>query len=280
VDEHPQVPIAIGAFVFASLGWLLVTGVSTGLAVTLLALARGVRFEVIAADPESFVTAGIMGFSALLQSTGIGVVALLLARGLSDHLAEARAAAIGRVPGWSGWIVAGSLGALTVGLFPGWIAAQILGAFPDLGSGLTLLGEVMQRPDPIGKTLLVLAICVTAPLFEEVAFRGYLWHHLERVMPGWAVWLLTTLMFAAYHLDPVQSPSLIPTALLLGWLRWHSGGIAAPVAAHFVNNLLGTFALLNAGGDESSQIGLGVAALGTSATISCCAIAWLARPRT
>ncbi|MCB9678874.1 MAG: CPBP family intramembrane metalloprotease [Alphaproteobacteria bacterium] len=281
MDAARQVSAAVGGFLFASLGWMVVVGVLTNALVVASGQASGASLDAISADPTSFLTPGIMGASAFVQSVGIGVIAVLLARQLADEDGvEPRHALLGDPPGWWGWSVAGAAGALSVGLLPGWVASQIIARFPELGGALAVLAGAMQTEAPLGKALLVLAICGSAPLFEELAFRGYLWHHLAKVLPGWAVWLATSVLFVGYHLDPVQTPSLVPTALFLGWLRWQSGSIVPAIVGHFVNNALASVGLLLASGSDAPEISFASACLGTLATILSCGAAWLARPRT
>lgn len=271
---------ALFSFVLTIFGCLLVVGVVTSAAVVAQATLDGVSMQALSQDPEAGLTAGLMGFSALLQGGLLGLAAVGLAYGFSEQRWSDIREVLGlEHPGWWGFSLAAAAGALTVGLLPGWVAAQIYALLPELAGTLTLLTERMATGSTGGRTVLVLAVCIAAPLGEELAFRGFLWHHLEGVMPGWAVWIATSLLFAAYHLDPVQSPALVPTALFLGWLRWQSGSLIPALLAHGVNNVLATVALLTPTGDEPFVIPLSVALTGALATCLSCAAASHARPR-
>lgn len=91
---------------------------------------------------------------------------------------------------------------------------------------------------------------VTAPFVEESVFRGFLWH-------GWAqsplgvrgTWLLSSLAFAAWHIPKAMADpnafnggfmlmEVLLLGLLLGWLRWRSGGTTATIIAHATFNLV------------------------------------------
>lgn len=90
---------------------------------------------------------------------------------------------------------------------------------------------------------------IAAPLVEESIFRGFLWR-------GWGAsrlgargtWLLTSLVFAAYHIEKVIGTSPFNVGfvlvqdlllgLLLGWLRWRSGGTFISMAAHLIYNVI------------------------------------------
>ena len=80
---------------------------------------------------------------------------------------------------------------------------------------------------------------IAAPLVEESIFRGFLWRGWEASRLGArGTWLLTSLVFAAYHiekvigLDPLIGGIILSEdlllGLLLGWLRWRSGSTPSP----------------------------------------------------
>ncbi len=276
MDALRQPLAALTGFAFASLLLLVWVAVGTTVALAVNALASDIPLDVLTDDPRVAMTPTIMGASALFQAVGMGLVTFLLARWTTDTDDSRSEAVIGTLwPGRWPWWVAGGLGGLTVGFLPGWIASAIIERVPELGGTLEVLSETLSEPDPFGKALLVLAICAGAPVFEELAFRGYVWHHLERVAPGWVVWITTSLVFAMYHVDPVQSPSLIPTALFLGFLRWRSGSIGPCILAHFVNNALATLSLLAAGAESGGPISLAAASAGMAFSIFCCIVAFL-----
>ena len=281
VDALRQPLTALFGFAIASLLLLAVVAIGSAVAVAVYALYAQIPLQDLADDPLVAMTPTIMGGSALCQAVGMGLVTVFLARWTTDTAESRSDALFGPVrPGpWMYW-VAGGVGGLTVGFLPGWIASAILQELPELGGTLEALSKTLLEPDPVGKSLLVLAICGGAPLFEELAFRGYVWHHLERIAPGWVVWIATSLVFAFYHVDPVQSPSLIPTALFLGFLRWRSGSVGPCILAHFVNNALATVSLLSIGAESEGSISLAAASAGMAFSILCCLVAFAVERRT
>ena len=79
------------------------------------------------------------------------------------------------------------------------------------------------------------------------------------VLPVPAVWVATSLIFAGYHMDPVQSVALVFTALGLGWLRWMSGSVWPGVLLHAVNNGLGVISAIALGGNADQHVSTAVA---------------------
>ena len=90
---------------------------------------------------------------------------------------------------------------------------------------------------------MTLVVVTVGPLVEELLFRGVLLSALlRRCHVGWSV-AITSLLFALIHLPGLQFqwyglPDLALLALLLAWLRLHSGSIWPAVLAHGLNNLL------------------------------------------
>jgi hypothetical protein len=125
---------------------------------------------------------------------------------------------------------------------------------------------------------MALVAAVLAPLAEEIAFRGYLLSALRtRFPPGVAI-AASALLFAAIHLDPVRFPAVLFLGVFLGWLAWRSGSIWPAVAAHAVNNGLGSLVASLAGGDPEAggSVAAGLAAMAIGiAVLSPLATAWI-----
>jgi membrane protease YdiL (CAAX protease family) len=156
---------------------------------------------------------------------------------LTAQLANRPAAAIG-------WLAALG-GGLTIGWFPAWLSAQIKAWFPmlDLGA-VASVGSILHDGDVASRLTLILIITIAAPICEELLFRGWLWSALERWMSPMGVILTTSVLFAAFHLDPSQAIPLIVTGCFFGWLRYTTNAIGPAIAAHMTNNTLAVYLML------------------------------------
>ena len=83
--------------------------------------------------------------------------------------------------------------------------------------------------------LLFLGLAVAAPLCEEVLWRGYIQRAYEARGP-WVSVGLVSLLFAFWHLRLQGLLSLLPLALMLGFLAWRSNSLLPGILAHFVAN--------------------------------------------
>jgi len=99
--------------------------------------------------------------------------------------------------------------------------------------------SLIGRAEGLGVALLIVMVCAGAPLVEEITYRGMLQGALAtRVADGWAV-VVVAVWFMLIHFRPVEYPGLLLFGLILGWLRWKSGRLGMPIAAHAAFNLTG-----------------------------------------
>ncbi|WP_253890992.1 CPBP family intramembrane glutamic endopeptidase [Actinokineospora diospyrosa] len=92
---------------------------------------------------------------------------------------------------------------------------------------------------------LFLYVWLVGPLLEEIIYRGLLWGALERLQWGrWAVFALTTAIFAVSHLEPLRTSLLLVIGIPIGLARLYTGRLGASVVAHQVNNFTPALAVL------------------------------------
>jgi membrane protease YdiL (CAAX protease family) len=98
--------------------------------------------------------------------------------------------------------------------------------------------EFFLRPDiPIyGVAFLWITTCLTAPLAEELLFRGSLFSWLRKKFSFWPAALLTALAFALPHGGWKFIIPLGYLALMLAWLREKSGSIWLAMGLHAAHN--------------------------------------------
>lgn len=103
-------------------------------------------------------------------------------------------------------------------------------------------------------TVLIMTPLVAA-VVEEVAFRGYMQSHLERIGPTFAI-LVTSVAFALAHITHgleyllVVAPGFFFASVVYGYLALKSGSILPGMALHFFGDLSYAY-FVQLGGDAS-----------------------------
>jgi len=154
---------------------------------------------------------------------GVGLAAVLVA---VAPLGRAAVPALGfRTVGWRP-LLFGTLGTTAVS-----IAVSQIGLEPQ---GVKQAMRIAQEPAAFLLSLALLA--GLAPLVEELVFRGLLYGWLESRWGAGLAFIVSSLAFAAAHVEPAHALLVLPLGLLFGWLRWRTGSLWPSLVAHMANN--------------------------------------------
>jgi membrane protease YdiL (CAAX protease family) len=148
-------------------------------------------------------------------------------------------------------ILAGGASLLPLGLvsqFSTWFWKQLHHA-PSLQAPLELLKSI-QHPVPL--CFFAVTAVVTAPLLEEIFFRGVLFHALEQRGWGKWAWLATAVLFGMIHLDREKFLPLTVFGLFLVWIYQRTRTLLAPILTHATFNLINLVLFLKM--DAAQQI--------------------------
>lgn len=109
---------------------------------------------------------------------------------------------------------------------------------------------------------LILGICIVTPVLEELVFRGVIQGELRKAMPEWVAIVIQAVVFAAYHMQPIQSSYVLLPGLLLGIAYAWSRSIWIPILMHCLFNFLGGVLPIALAGNESAMQGVAIAQAG------------------
>ncbi|HEV7280310.1 MAG TPA: type II CAAX endopeptidase family protein [Pirellulaceae bacterium] len=89
--------------------------------------------------------------------------------------------------------------------------------------------------------LTVLGVALMPALAEEFLFRGYVQSRLLRAWPAWGAILVSAILFAVAHMDPIQSLGVLPIGIWMGIVAFRTNSLLPAIGCHLVNN---TYALV------------------------------------
>lgn len=117
----------------------------------------------------------------------------------------------------------------------------------------SLTEDLVDMEALLGSQWAILAVCIVAPISEEVVCRGAIQKSLVKYFSElkttnrflanerrrtWLPLILTAMMFSVMHGNPAQMPHAFLIGLLLSWLAYCSGSIVPGILLHIINNSL------------------------------------------
>jgi membrane protease YdiL (CAAX protease family) len=216
IEGAPSTPLprlGLGKFLAEEGAWLLAALAVTVLTASLLQTRGGL----LAAAAPGVALFGLHGL------VGLHVVRTELPKLASWFRIDRRAVL---------WGIGGGMALLAFNGLYGLALEQLGVVPPDIAAMLRGL-----LPEPA----LITWAAILAPIVEELYFRGRLLDAFTPTIgPGWAT-TISSLAFAAIHGIPAFLPAYVVFAVVLVALRRRTGGLAAPMLAHMINN---AFALI------------------------------------
>ena len=136
-----------------------------------------------------------------------------------------------RKPRWTSWLI---WNAFLVTLIQ--LSDAILRTFEHQETFTERIYQTAQSP-----ILLYIAIVGIAPLFEELLFRGFLFHGLQSSHLGsFGAITISAIGWATLHIqyDPLVISQIFLFGLLFGLARWRTHSLWIPLSMHCLNNFL------------------------------------------
>jgi membrane protease YdiL (CAAX protease family) len=134
------------------------------------------------------------------------------------------------------------------------------------------------KPDSVPSwAMAVCALCVVAPLGEEIVFRGLLQQAALLRMGTVQAIAMCAILFAAVHLQPYYLVGLISVGVLLGVIFLRTGNLSASIYAHGLYNLISLVTLSPKNTNAETSLTTGV--LGWSLAAAGLLICWWALKR-
>lgn len=85
---------------------------------------------------------------------------------------------------------------------------------------------------------IVLAVSISAPLFEEILFRGIIFNDFKKAMPVWLAILTQGLLFGLFHGNWIQGVYATIVGIVLGIVYYKYKSIWAVILLHFSYNTI------------------------------------------
>ncbi len=130
---------------------------------------------------------------------------------------------------WFSWGFGGYLTALPLVILVSLINQQI---WDGQGGSNPILPIALENRDGLALFIFFITASVAAPIFEEIFFRGFLLPSLTRYLPVWGAILLSSLVFAAAHLNISEVIPLATLGIILGVVYTRSRNLLSSMLLH------------------------------------------------
>jgi len=106
---------------------------------------------------------------------------------------------------------------------------------------VSLIGTpiITDTPNPTsipGIIMMVLSLCVIAPVLEELCFRGVLQRGLEGKGAKYSI-IMCGVLFALMHMSVTTAPPKIILGIILAYTAYATNSLWCPIIIHAVNNI-------------------------------------------
>jgi membrane protease YdiL (CAAX protease family) len=139
-------------------------------------------------------------------------------------------------PTWPWWA---TVAAVLTAPFLSFLWSMVISNFVEPNAFLEQMeGMFRSTTESFGFGVTLLCIAIMPAFSEEWLFRGYVQTRLLQRWSPWLAILVSSLLFAVFHLDPVHVLAVFPMGLWLGFISWRCGSIIPAMIAHTYNNSL------------------------------------------
>ena len=105
--------------------------------------------------------------------------------------------------------------------------------------------DLVDRASGGAMVLLVIMVCVGAPIVEELVYRGLLQGSFSARFNHVPAWLAASAIFALIHFRPVEYPGLFVIGLVCGYCALSTGRLGMAMACHIGFNVTGLLLALD-----------------------------------
>nr|WP_314459706.1 CPBP family intramembrane glutamic endopeptidase [uncultured Clostridium sp.] len=153
-------------------------------------------------------------------------------------------------------LLSAKLKEVKLSVFPAHFGAGYL-VFTIVYAALLISTPILTRSTNFVAIILLIYSTVITPAFEELIFRGFVWNELNtQIKKEWITYLLSTLLFAVWHLGYIDTISFrvesglatvmiwkvitgLCFGIVLGALRFKTKNIYSTILLHGILNVFG-----------------------------------------
>jgi membrane protease YdiL (CAAX protease family) len=112
--------------------------------------------------------------------------------------------------------------------------------FLPIDAQMNKYAEVMEPMLNGNIILIIIAVVIVAPIFEEIVLRGIVFNDFKKAVPVWLALVIQGLVFGIMHMNLIQGTYAFFLGVMLGILYLYYKSIWIPILMHLSFNLTST----------------------------------------
>jgi hypothetical protein len=210
-----------------------------------------------------------MTFGIVLENIIIAVVAYPIVYFVGCAMLKVRPGAFFQRGDWNGkFLLSMLVVSLALQVAGGTFGSLIVELGKQAGVNFTTI-DISAKPDPATNFMMYILACVSAPIFEEMIFRGLMLRALSKVSPKFGI-IASAALFGIFHQNIPQAVNAFLIGIALGYAAYKSGSIIPGIIIHFVLNANG---IIQEGIASKSETAAGIVFILLALVFVACAIA-------
>jgi len=122
------------------------------------------------------------------------------------------------------------------------VQTGLIEILPGFGQQENIVESLIKNN--LDKIIIGFAICIIAPIVEEITFRGFIYNKFKDNYGKVLSSVLTSVIFAAIHFQFQVISAMIVLSLIIHWVYEKSGGLNGAITFHVINNTI-TFIIMS-----------------------------------
>jgi membrane protease YdiL (CAAX protease family) len=139
-------------------------------------------------------------------------------------------------PNWPWWV---TIATVLAAPFCSFLWSIVINSMFDSNAYMEQMSEMFQTSsEGMGFAITLLCIAVMPSFSEEWLFRGYIQSRLAQRWRPWLAVLVSSILFAGFHMEPLHVIAVLPLGIWLGFVSYRCASIIPAMLAHAYNNTL------------------------------------------
>lgn len=165
----------------------------------------------------------------------LGILAIVILAAYLSPSPFAKRLALNR-PTWPWWVTVATVLAAP---FCSFLWTLVVNSMFESNAYMEQMSEMFQSSsEGMGFAMTLLCIAALPSFSEEWLFRGYIQSRLVQRWSPWLAILVSSVLFAAFHMEPLHVIAVLPLGLWLGFVSYRCASIIPAMLAHAYNNTL------------------------------------------